>query len=296
MANCCFCYQPAGTEAWHPQCCETFFGQPQVPVNLPGQGGWEQAAAEVIAQRIAVTGVQPKLPLVSGDLQYQYIFKPQHPHFPAMPENEDLTMHLATLFGIDVCRHALVTAADGSWVYLAARMDRNGDQQLHMEDCCQLAEQPADKKYHGSYEKIGRLLAKHCTDPATDLKRFFELVLFSYLTGNSDMHLKNFSVLHQQHTITLAPAYDLLNIHLINPADTEELGLTLNARKRKIRLSDFVLLAERLGIPAATRDGIFHQFTVLDHRVAAWVNASFLKADDKENYLRIWERQQKILS
>ncbi|QJB36690.1 HipA domain-containing protein [Chitinophaga oryzae] len=296
MANCCFCYQDAGTEAWHPHCCEAFFGQPQVPVFLPGEGGWEQAAAVVIAQHIAVTGVQPKLPLTAGALQRRHIFKPQHPHFPSMPENEDLTMHLATLFGIDVCRHALVTAADGSWAYLAARMDRNGDQQLHMEDCCQLAEQPADKKYHGSYEKIGRLLAKYCSDPVTDLKRFFELVLFSYLTGNSDMHLKNFSVLHRQHTITLAPAYDLLNIHLINPADTEELGLTLNARKRKLRLSDFITLAERLGISPATRDGIFHRFTTLNHQVEVWINASFLHAADKENYLRIWERQQKILA
>lgn len=295
MANCCFCYQDAGPEAWHSSCCETFFGQPQAPVFLAGKGGWEQAAEEVIAQHIAVTGVQPKLPMVSGALQRQYIFKPQHPHFPAMPENEDLTMHLAGMFGIAVCRHALVKTADGSWGYLAVRMDRNGDQQLHMEDCCQLAEQPAGEKYHGSYEKIGRLLAKYCTDPATDLQRFFALVLFSYLTGNSDMHLKNFSVLHRRDTITLAPAYDLLNIQLINPADTEELGLTLNARKRKIRLSDFILLAERLGIPVATRDGIFHQFTLLNRQVEEWINASFLSDMHKENYRLIWTRRQKIL-
>lgn len=295
MANCCFCYQDVGTNAWHPHCCETFFGQPQVPVLLPDEGGWERAAQEVIDQHIAVTGVQPKLPLMAGALHHKYILKPQHPHFPAMPENEDLTMHLATLFGIAVCQHALVKAADGSWVYLAARMDRSGEQQ-HMEDCCQLAELPSDKKYQGSYEKIGRLLTKHCTDAATDLRRFFEVVLFSYLTGNSDMHLKNFSVLHEQHTIKLAPAYDLLNIHLVNPADTEELGLTLNSRKRKIRLSDFELLAARLGIPAAMRDGIFHRFTTQHHQIYEWINASFLSPAYKERYWQIWERQQQIFS
>ena len=142
----------------------------------------------------------------------QYILKPQHNSFPEMPQNEDLTMHLAELFGIDTCSHCLLKASDGKPVYIAKRFDRLKDHKIHMEDFCQLSGLLTESKYKGAYERMGKLILQHCTNAGIDALRYFELLLFSYLTGNNDMHLKNFSVLYQPDSINFSPAYDLLNV------------------------------------------------------------------------------------
>lgn len=165
-------------------------------------------ADQTINQRIAVTGVQPKLSvtlekikgqnrLIVVGLWGEYILKPQHPDFQEMPQSEDLTMHLASLFKMPICDHTLIEASDGTLIYLAKRFDRVKDQKIHMEDFCQLSGFLTENKYKGSYEKIGKLISKYCTQTGFDALTYFELVLFSFLTGNNDMHLKNFSVLHK---------------------------------------------------------------------------------------------------
>jgi serine/threonine-protein kinase HipA len=105
-----------------------------------------------------------------------------------------------------------------------------------MEDMCQLTERLTEDKYHGSYEQIGKAIQKYSASPGLDVENFFEIVLFSFLTGNADMHLKNFSLLEQPGLgMTLSPAYDLVNTALVNPADDEELALNLNGRKKNIK-------------------------------------------------------------
>jgi len=224
----------------------------------------------------------------------EYILKPQQGRFPAMPETEDLTMHLASLFRLKVCDHTLLKATDGSLVYLARRFDRVKGKKVHMEDLCQLSEFQTENKYKGSYEKAGKLIVKYCANTGLDALEYFEVVLFSYLTGNNDMHLKNFSVLHMDKGISLSPAYDLLNANLLNPKDDDELGLTLNGKKKKIKLTDLVMLSDALNIPAKARENSFKKFYSATAKVNDLINRSFLTEDNKNRYKEIWMQKQKI--
>ncbi len=149
-----------------------------------------------------------------------YILKPPTATYPQLPEVEDVTMHLAQLAKIKTAPHSLVRLQSGSLAYLTKRIDRTNKGKLAMEDFCQLTERPTEDKYRGSTEQIAKAILKFSATPGLDVVNFFELVLFSFLTGNADMHLKNFSLLEQPGLgMTLAPAYDLVNTALVNPTD-----------------------------------------------------------------------------
>jgi serine/threonine-protein kinase HipA len=108
-------------------------------------------------------------------------------------------------------------------------MDRVGVHKLAMEDMCQLTDRMTEEKYRGSLEAVGKKILQHCSHPGLDALRFFEVNLFSFLTGNSDMHLKNFSLIRSQDgEIRFSPAYDLLPTVLLLPEDTEESALTMH--------------------------------------------------------------------
>ncbi len=311
MSNCWFCYKDAGEMNYHPACAKKFFGTTEVPTLALDDQLLDELARQTINQRIAVTGVQPKLSvtlekqkaslpdrqgknrLTIVGLWGEYILKPQHHQYALMPETEDLTMHLAELFKIPTCEHTLMQASDGNMVYLAKRFDRKEGKKIHMEDLCQLSEFLTENKYKSSYEKAGKLVAKYC-NKGLDLLNYFELVLFSYLVGNNDMHLKNFSVLHQPDAIVLSPAYDLLNVTLINPKDKEELALTLNGKKRNVKLTDFKELAETLGINEKVYYNSFKLFSSRNAEVQELISHSFLSKDLKKRYAQIWKDRQLI--
>ena len=307
MANCLFCYKDAGDLDFHQACSKKFFGTAKTPLLELDDRLLQELAGETVQERIAVTGVQPKLSLTlkkaqDGDsrltivgLWGEYILKPQHKRFDQMPETEDLTMHLAGVFKINTCAHTLLRATDGSLVYIARRFDRLKNHKLHLEDLCQLSEFLTENKYKGSYEKAGKLILKYCVHSGLDALDYFERVLFSYLTGNNDMHLKNFSLLHTPQGIALSPAYDLLNVTPVHPADKEELALTLNGKKSRIRLRDFVHLAETLGIPPKACQNSFRKFQVKNDEVFRWIDRSYLHDDNKVRYKEIWLQKQQQL-
>ena len=307
MANCCFCYQASGDQEYHEKCSRKFFGMSTPPKLELDNQLLKDLANQTINERIAITGVQPKLSvtlekreksnhLTIVGLWGEYILKPQHDCFPMMPEVEDLTMHLASLFRIPVCEHTLLRASNGSFAYLAKRFDRIKGKKVHMEDFCQLSEFLTENKYKSSYEKIGKLILKYCTNRGLDALNYFELVLFSYLTGNNDMHLKNFAVLHQENGIYLSPAFDLLNVNLVNPADDEEIALTLNGKKKRLKLQDFKDLGTSLQIPEKAIENSFKKFTSGNNKVELLINASFLSEEQKELYHRIWIKKQALFA
>lgn len=307
MANCWFCYQEAGEGGYHEKCSKNFFGTTNIPMLELNNKMLTDLANETINKRIAITGMQPKLSvslnknkensrLTIVGLWGEFILKPQHSVFSYMPETEDLTMHLASLFGITVCAHTLLKATDGNLVYLAKRFDRDKGKKIHMEDFCQLSGFLTENKYKSSYEKIGKLVLKYCTNTGLDALDYFELVLFSYLSGNNDMHLKNFSVLHLGEQIKLSPAYDLLNVNLINPKDHEEMALTLNGKKNKIKLSDFTEFAAGLRIPQKAIESSLKKFSAMNEQVDSLISSSFLNEEKKEMYWHIWMSKQKIFS
>src|SRR5690349_2275160 len=243
--RCLYCYLPLKNKEtdFHEKCCMTFFGVPAPPKLDLSKKKLEEMANEIVSHRVAVTGVQPKLSLtiekVHGDnknsrltivgvIGGNFILKPQSEEHPSLPENEDLTMHLSKLLEIKTAAHALIRLKSGELAYITKRFDRVNGDKLPCEDLCQLSEELTEYKYRGSMERVCKIIKQYATYPMLDALSFFEITLFSFLTGNADMHLKNFSILRDvKSNYVLSPCYDLLSTKLAHAGDTEEMALTL---------------------------------------------------------------------
>ena len=310
MKQCLFCYQPLrGNEIdFHPSCSRKIFDQP-IPPELPyTEAQMAELALKVVQTMVTVTGVQAKLSLhlespegkrapkrftIVG-LWGGYILKPPTAHYKQLPEVEDLTMHLAQIAKIDVVPHCLVKLMDGDLAYITKRIDRNKKNKLHMEDMCQLTERLTEDKYHGSYEQIAKAIVKYSSNPGLDVVNFFEQVLFSFLTGNADMHLKNFSLILKPGVgNVLAPAYDLVATALVNPADKEDLALTLNGKKKKINRNDFIAAFRTLNLDPKQQENIFRKMISAKAGWMDFIGISFLSDDFKERLMTIIEQRFK---
>src|SRR5574344_155249 len=297
MCNCLYCYRPLlkGEKDMHSACIKKFFGTTTLPVLDYTTEQLDQLAMQIIQDQTSLTGVQPKLSLHLNEhegskrltivgLWGGYICKPQTLQYEMMPEVEDLTMHLAEVARIDVVPHTLMRMADDTLCYLTRRIDRTPiGAKIAMEDMCQLTERQTEHKYKSSYERVGKSVLQYSSLPKMDVTNFFEIVLFSWLTGNNDMHLKNFSLYEpDDNTIRLTPAYDLLNAAIINPKDDEELALTLNDRKKKLKKTDFLKCAESLGIEAVIVDRFINKYKKLLPKFEAMIHCSFLSEELQE--------------
>lgn len=298
---CLCCYQQLSlTEnEYHAACLKKFFGRPTLPEMPYSQNQMLELAQRVIRSQAGVTGVQPKLSLdlekpdTTGAAQKftivglwgSYILKPPTPDYPQLPELEDLTMHLAARAGIKTVDHCLIRLKSNELAYITRRVDRMKRHKLHMEDMCQLTERLTEHKYNGSYEQIGRAILKFSDNPGFDLLTFFEVVLFSFLTGNNDMHLKNFSLLkNRQGKYNLSPAYDLVPAALLLADDKEELALTLNARKTRLKMADFQALQRYLQIPDKSLETLLKKLTAVLPVWSAIIDASFVSDEMKTCY------------
>jgi serine/threonine-protein kinase HipA len=128
-------------------------------------------------------------------LHGNYILKPPSTEYKELPQNEDVTMHLANLVKIKTAQHCLIRLHSGELAYITKRFDRNKKDKIAVEDFCQLTENLTEHKYRGSIEKVAKTTQKFTTNKGLEVLRLFELVLFCYLTGNADMHLKNFALI-----------------------------------------------------------------------------------------------------
>lgn len=313
MKKCLFCYQglEINENDFHQVCSKKIFGQTTPPLLLVAEDDLERLAKEVIQSQTAVTGVQAKISLhITGNskegtakrftivgLWGGYILKPPTSLYPQLPEVEDLTMHLASIVKIKTAPHSLIRLQSGTLAYITKRIDRTNNGKLAMEDMCQLTERMTEDKYHGSYEQIAKTILKYSKSPGLDIVNFFELVLFSFLTGNADMHLKNFSLLEQPGLgMTFSPAYDLVNTTLVNPADDEELALNLNGKKKKIKKQDFVAAMKAQKLDEKQQSNIFNKMNKAYPKWIELIDKSFLSDDFKERYKSIiGERISRII-
>lgn len=304
MRRCLFCYQllAENEQDFHGSCSKKIFGL-SLPPALPfSEADLETLAKDVIQSQTAVTGVQAKLSLhITGDNKVEtgkkftivglwggYILKPPTTLYQQLPEVEDVTMHLAGLAKIKTAPHSLVRLASGNLAYITKRIDRVKKSKLAMEDMCQLTERLTEDKYHGSYEQIGKTIQKYSATSGLDVVNYFELVLFSFLTGNADMHLKNFSLLEQPGLgMILSPAYDLVNTSLVNPADDEELALNLNGKKKKIKKQDFIAAMNTLKLDERQQQNIFAKMEKAKAKWMELIDISFLSDEFKERYKEI---------
>ncbi|MBO4444626.1 MAG: HipA domain-containing protein [Bacteroidaceae bacterium] len=298
MCKCLYCYKELeeGQKDFHPRCARKFFGTKDVPLLEYRHEELDQLAEQVIRAQTSLTGVQPKLSLnlskhdgcsrltIVG-LWGDYIFKPQTDSYEQLPENEDLTMHLAEAAKISVVPHSLIRMADGKLGYITKRIDRtkNGAK-IDMEDMCQLTLHPTEYKYKGSHEQIAKTILQYSNTPKLDLTNYMQLLLFCFVTGNNDMHLKNFSLYRPSEDYKLTPAYDLLNIAIANPNDKEELALTLSGKKTKLCMSDFLYAAKTMGLEEKV---VLCLITELHKALPKWqtlIRESFLSEEKQQAY------------
>ena len=310
MNRCLYCYKELGEghKDFHPNCARKFFGTADAPLLEYRREDLDALAAQVIQAQTSLTGVQPKLSLnlykhegsnrltIVG-LWGDFIFKPQTDTYPELPENEDLTMHMAEVARIKVVPHSLIRLADNTLGYITHRIDRTKKgEKIDMEDLCQLTLHPTEYKYKSSCEQIAKTIVAYSSMPKLDLVNFMQVLLFSFITGNNDMHLKNFSLYRPKKLYQLTPAYDLLNVAIVNPKDKEELALTLNGKKSRLKLSDFLKASATMGI----EENVTMQLIAsMKNALPAWVeliNNSFLSKDMKEAYLELIDKRIKALS
>lgn len=302
MCKCLYCYRPLsiGEVDFHPACAKKFFGTKEVPSLDYTLKEIDSLASQVIEEQTSLTGVQPKLSLhlnkhegsqrltIVG-LWGGFIMKPQTEAYPQLPEVEDLTMHLAEVAKIDVVPHTLMRMVDDSLCYVTRRIDRTSKgEKIAMEDFCQLTERQTEYKYKSSYEAIGKAILHYSSVPKMDMTNFMEVVLFSWIVGNNDMHLKNFSLYEpKEGKPRLTPAYDMLNAAIVNPRDKEELALTLNGKKSKIKADDFIKAATTLGLPENVMQNLFTKYKALEGKFVTCITNSFLDEELKEAYVEL---------
>jgi len=263
--------------------------------------------AAVRATKMSIQGVQPKLSAILNiqhskleivDIKGKYIIKPQHHIYPQLPENEDLTMKMASKCGINVPIHGMIYSKDGTLSYFIKRFDRLGkNSKLPLEDFAQLAEEKRETKYEYSVEKLIKLIDNNCTFPQMEKIKFLKRFLFNFLVGNEDMHLKNYSLITQNDKIELSPAYDFLNTSIVLGKDVEESALALKGKKKKFNRNMLInyLGLERLNLNMKVIENILLD---LSNAKSSWfelINISFLNQDVKDDYKELLKKRIDIL-
>jgi serine/threonine-protein kinase HipA len=311
MNRCLYCYELIDSESidFHEKCSKKFFGQKNPPLLPYNENEMWELAEKVVKSQSTVTGVQAKLSLGIEKMKNHepdrftivglwgdFILKPSSSKFPYLLEIEDTTMHLAETSKISTVPHTLIRLQSGQLAYLTKRVDRVKKQKLHLEDMCQLTERLTEDKYKGSYEQIAKIINKYSSAPLLDVSNFYEVVLFSYLIGNADMHLKNFSLLkNTQKEYHLCPIYDLVASALVMAEDKEELALTLNAKKNKIRVSDFEIAMTKAGIDRKAQENLFNKYQNIKNQWFSLIQKSFLPHEWQENYINLINLKMNML-
>ncbi len=308
--KCLLCYKALsnGETDYHAKCVMKKFGFNEMPAIDIDEKKLTDYAKKIVRAHTTITGVQPKLSLWLEERKNKirftiineksnYIIKPKSETFQFLPENEDLCMHLAEEFGILTAKHGLVRLPGGSLAYITKRFDRIGEHKLASEDLCQLTETLTENKYRGSHEKIGKAIKLYSSQAGLDALHYFELVVFCFITGNADMHLKNFSLLEDERGIfSLSPAYDLVSTCLVIKNEDEQLSLSINGRRNKIAKKDFDVLAKSLSLKEKQTENCYQSILNKKDNGKWWIENSFLPDDHKEKLSTLLETRMKLLA
>ncbi|RGH56371.1 type II toxin-antitoxin system HipA family toxin [Ruminococcus sp. AM36-18] len=305
--NCLCCGKPLCTPdetGWHKACIKRFFGTTKLPEIEIDDKTLNLLATETTNKGFTVPGVQKKLSLhlVSDSRKPRltlvnyptgYILKPQVAEFEALPESEQLIMTMADMAGISTVPHALIKGNAGL-AYITKRVDRNltGDkvEMLAMEDFCQLDLRLTEDKYRGSYERCAKIIKQYSSRVGIDMAEFYIRLVFCFIVGNSDMHLKNFSLIETAEgsgEYVLSPAYDLLPVNANMPADKEQFALAMNGKKMNIRKGDFLKFADTCGISLPTAEKLIDNLVKLTPKWLKMCEKSLLTNELKERLTKI---------
>ena len=293
-----------GENGWHKSCIKRFFGASKLPEIEIDDETLKKLADETVNNGLTVPGVQKKLSLhlISENKSPKltivnfptgYILKPQAPQYETLPEAEHLVMSMADITGISTVPHALI-GNNGTYAYITKRADRimNTDRtaMLAMEDFCQLDLRLTEDKYRGSYERCAKIIKQYSSRVGIDMAEFYIRLVFCFIVGNSDMHLKNFSLIETAEgsgEYVLSPAYDLLPVNANMPADKEEFALAMNGKKMNIRKGDFLKYADTCGISRQTAEKLIENLVKLTPKWLKMCDKSLLPDDLKERLTKI---------
>lgn len=314
--NCLCCGKPIQEEnaqkGWHKSCIKKFFGTAEIPEIEIDEETLELLAQESTTRGYTVPGVQKKLSLhllsekknprlTLVNYPTGYILKPQVAEFEALPEAEQLVMCMAEGARISTVPHALVQSGE-NLAYITKRVDRifekNHVRMLAMEDFCQLDLRLTQDKYRGSYERCARIVDRYSSRKGLDMAELYLRIVFSFIVGNSDMHLKNFSLMETEEgsgEYILSPAYDLLPVNVIMPEDKEQLALAMNGKKTNIRRKDFLIYADACGISRNSAEKMIGKLVGMKEIFIRMCGESLLPAYLQERFVALMEERVKIL-
>lgn len=313
--NCLCCGKPLSTPdetGWHKACIKRFFGTTKLPEIEIDDKTLNLLATETINKGFTVPGVQKKLSLhlVSDSRKPRltlvnyptgYILKPQVAEFEALPESEQLIMTMADMAGISTVTHALIKGNAGL-AYITKRVDRNLTddkiEMLAMEDFCQLDLRLTEDKYRGSYERCAKIIKQYSSRVGIDMAEFYIRLVFCFIVGNSDMHLKNFSLIETAEgsgEYVLSPAYDLLPVNANMPADKEQFALAMNGKKFNIRKGDFLKFADTCDISRQTAEKLIENFVKLTPKWLSMCEKSLLPDELKDRLKKIIIERTEVL-
>ncbi len=312
--NCLCCGKPLKTDdgtRWHKACIRRFFGTATLPEIKIDEDTLTALALENTGKGVTVPGVQKKLSLhllsdtasprlTLVDYPTGYILKPQVADFEALPQAEHLVMSMADATGIATVPHALI-CQNGEIAYLTKRIDRrfgeNSVELLAMEDFCQLDRRLTEDKYRGSYERCAKVIQQYSSRKQLDLSELFLRLVFSYVVGNSDMHLKNFSLIEPEvgsGRYVLSAAYDLLPVNVVMPEDTEEFALAMNGKKQNLRKKDFMVFADACGIQKNAAEKMIAKVLSMKERYLLLCEESLLPDRLKQRFAALMEKRCSI--
>lgn len=282
---------------WHTKCIKNFFGTTVLPELDVSEEALERLAVESTNKGYTVPGVQKKLLLHLSEgkeprltlINYPtgYILKPQTSEYANLPEAEYLVMQMAKATGIKTVPFALIRLSE-RYAYITKRIDRikneGGFSMLAMEDFCQIDERLTQDKYKGSYERCAKIIARYSARSGFDLSELYLRLIFSFVVGNSDMHLKNFSLIETRQGVgeyVLSDAYDMLPVNAILPEDKEQFALTMNGKKRNLRKNDFLVFATNVGIQRAMAEKMIKSVILKEEKYLTMCDESYLPQELK---------------
>ena len=314
--NCLCCGKPLPEKneqiGWHNRCINRFFGTSALPnveidekaiellaIDSTNKGYTIPGAQKKLSLHLVSEGKTPRLTLLN--FPTGYILKPPVKDFRSLPEAEHLAMCMADAARISTVPHGLVSG-NGSFAYITKRVDRifenNGIRLLAMEDFCQLDLRLTQDKYRGSYERCSSIIRKYSSRTMLDMTELFIRLAFSFLVGNSDMHLKNFSLVETAEgsgQYVLSPAYDLVPVNVIIPEDKEQFALTMNGKKMNIRKKDFLVFADTCEISRSSAEKMIHKLVLMKPTFISMCNESLLPKDLQERFIELIEERSRIL-
>ena len=314
--NCLCCGKPIKdnneSSGWHKTCIKKFFTTAVIPEIEITDSVLEELAKESTNKGYTIPGVQKKLSLHLSKEVYprltvvnyptEYILKPQVKEFRALPEAEHIVMSMADKAKIRTVPHALVKSKD-SYAYITKRIDRvfskdSNVKLIAMEDFCQLDLRLTQDKYKGSCERCGNIIKKYSSRSGLDMSELFYRLVFSFIVGNSDMHLKNFSLIESEsgsEEYHLSPAYDLLPVNVIMPEDKEEFALPINGKKRNIHRKDFLIFAAGCGIAKLAAEKMIGQLVSMEPVFIDMCCNSLMPQDMKEAFIELVDKRVSVL-